>query len=466
MLLVEIQTFFDGPPHSLVMVRDRINTSTNKRIERIHELAANNILPNNHELPNELLAHIFNFLDPKTQFISQGVCGLWRKILTDNNFLKNNPKLTVLNLATKLNEIPKVKHLQRIKSFLDPKFEEPLFSTQSEDRFETHSKECITGGETIKYKRKDKEKDISFETSEGYTSALIRIPLGSGTSKKVTAAFDFKSNGLIAHGSIKILKAKEDVNDESTKDNASSGDANNVETTIEEVKNEIAMQMKFDGDENFVKILYSYLQSDKCIIATEYCNFGTLFELPSQFRTAHILIPLFYKILKGLEKMESVGIIHRDVKPHNIFLHIKPDGTLQPKISDFGFALSIHDPKENIKPAGTPLYCTPEIHETSKLSSKTDLWGFGMVMYETVFSKPLYNALNNAPFANAYHLVYMFLIFLNQDKIDRFFNRHPFSNDFESKIIEFLKYSLVVSPENRPTITQAIQRYRELFNIS
>jgi len=76
--------------------------------------------------------------------------------------------------------------------------------------------------------------------------------------------------------------------------------------------------------------------------------------------------------------LKSKGIIHRDLKPQNIlFLN----GII--KLCDFGFAEQIYDESDKrLVVKGTPLYMSPEVLRCRPTSEKTDVWAFGIVLYE------------------------------------------------------------------------------------
>ncbi|QRN04476.1 protein kinase [Legionella sp. MW5194] len=77
-----------------------------------------------------------------------------------------------------------------------------------------------------------------------------------------------------------------------------------------------------------------------------------------------IAYPIMLHCLKGLNFIHSMGIAHRDIKPHNILL----TATYQPKFCDFGLAGELGSQAEAV---GTPLYCAPEIIELYRLNQKS-----------------------------------------------------------------------------------------------
>jgi len=101
------------------------------------------------------------------------------------------------------------------------------------------------------------------------------------------------------------------------------------------------------------------------------------------------------QIAEALEAAHDHGIIHRDLKPANI--KVRPDGTV--KVLDFGLAkavasaagsgatamnsptLSVHATQAGII-LGTAAYMSPEQARGHTVDKRTDIWGFGCVLYE------------------------------------------------------------------------------------
>ena len=92
------------------------------------------------------------------------------------------------------------------------------------------------------------------------------------------------------------------------------------------------------------------------------------------------------QVLSALEAAHSHGIVHRDVKPSNVYL-VDHDGVETVKLFDFGIALN---DKAAIKLTaagtafGTPEYISPEMAMGLKVDGRADLYSLGVVLYEMV----------------------------------------------------------------------------------
>ena len=100
---------------------------------------------------------------------------------------------------------------------------------------------------------------------------------------------------------------------------------------------------------------------------------------------ARVLLP----VVSALGTAHLAGIVHRDVKPDNIFLATTPEGTCV-KVLDFGVAkLSPldDDPVATLTATnsivGTPYYMAPEqVFGESDIDSRADIWALGVIAYE------------------------------------------------------------------------------------
>ncbi len=102
------------------------------------------------------------------------------------------------------------------------------------------------------------------------------------------------------------------------------------------------------------------------------------FEANERFRTADI-VRIMTQLLGALDYSHRQGVIHRDVKPANIFM--LPDGSV--KVADFGIA---HIEASNLTQSGTvlgtPSYMSPEQILGLPVAGRSDLFSAGVILYQ------------------------------------------------------------------------------------
>ncbi|HEY0672297.1 MAG TPA: serine/threonine-protein kinase, partial [Longimicrobiales bacterium] len=89
-------------------------------------------------------------------------------------------------------------------------------------------------------------------------------------------------------------------------------------------------------------------------------------------------LAIVHQIITGLAFAHRAGVIHRDLKPGNIFL--LPDGTV--KILDFGLAQPSDAHTISTQFAGTAAYMAPEQLRGEQVDARADLWSLGVLWYE------------------------------------------------------------------------------------
>ena len=102
------------------------------------------------------------------------------------------------------------------------------------------------------------------------------------------------------------------------------------------------------------------------------------------------------KVATALAAAHAAGIIHRDIKPDNVFLVADPDvvGGERAKLLDFGIAKLADDPGNLVKTRtgavmGTPYYMSPEqCRGAGSVDARSDVYSVGCMLFEMVCGRP------------------------------------------------------------------------------
>jgi serine/threonine protein kinase len=98
-------------------------------------------------------------------------------------------------------------------------------------------------------------------------------------------------------------------------------------------------------------------------------------------------LPLLRAVARALDAAHANGIVHRDLKPENVFLCFDEDGTIQPRLLDFGIAKLLGESISGHKtrtgtPMGTPGYMSPEQCRGKAVDKRTDVYALGVMAHE------------------------------------------------------------------------------------
>jgi serine/threonine-protein kinase len=113
-------------------------------------------------------------------------------------------------------------------------------------------------------------------------------------------------------------------------------------------------------------------------------------------------VPIAHGILMALTAAHAAGVVHRDLKPDNVFLVRDPSGQVNVKVLDFGIARVV-DAAGGLgrktrtgMVLGTPGYMSPEQIKNSKdADHRSDLWAVGLLFYEMLTGVPAFPAEND-----------------------------------------------------------------------
>jgi serine/threonine-protein kinase len=118
---------------------------------------------------------------------------------------------------------------------------------------------------------------------------------------------------------------------------------------------------------------------------------GARVQLPIDEAVAYVL-----QACDGLADAHAAGVIHRDLKPGNLFLADLPSGKRVVKVLDFGISKLLPRPGEaplttTTSLMGSPLYMAPEQMRSSRdVDVRADVWSLGLILYELIAGEPAF----------------------------------------------------------------------------
>jgi serine/threonine-protein kinase len=103
----------------------------------------------------------------------------------------------------------------------------------------------------------------------------------------------------------------------------------------------------------------------------------------------------------AIQEAHRSGLVHRDLKPHNILLETWPDGGRHPVVVDFGLArdLSLQDRTLTWAMVGTPAFMSPEQARGETPTPAADIYSLGATLYALLSGGPPYEAATVAGLA-------------------------------------------------------------------
>ncbi|HVU49991.1 MAG TPA: serine/threonine-protein kinase, partial [Polyangia bacterium] len=159
-----------------------------------------------------------------------------------------------------------------------------------------------------------------------------------------------------------------------------------VESFLREAR--IAAEIHHD---NVIDIFYSGRSPEGFVfLAMEYVKGSTLYDVlaqdgPMPWPRAK---PLLLQIAGALAAAHAIGVVHRDVKPENVLVGAKDEGTADAaeyvKVVDFGIANARGDLGGAEGVCGTPEFMPPEQAQGQRPDARDDVYAFGCLMYQVL----------------------------------------------------------------------------------
>jgi len=134
---------------------------------------------------------------------------------------------------------------------------------------------------------------------------------------------------------------------------------------------------------------YRKLDTEENIIfELEYCKMNLkeyLYDEGKLERNPILFKNIAQSVVKAIQNYHTKGIIHRDIKPNNIFIlnDDDPDKDKVIKLGDFGCSVLIKD--NNSEKMGSLFYSAPEVLQDLQYDERCDLWSLGATLFELYF---------------------------------------------------------------------------------
>jgi tRNA A-37 threonylcarbamoyl transferase component Bud32/tetratricopeptide (TPR) repeat protein len=223
----------------------------------------------------------------------------------------------------------------------------------------------------------------------------VRSLIGEGGQKRVFLARDTQLDRDVVIGVLNRRRIESD--------------------SLSRLRREAKAMARLDEHPNVVSVFDIGEENGNPFIVTQYVRGGSVAELLFDHSPKALELTEAMRIAaqtcRALGHAHAHGILHRDVKPTNVWL--MPDGTV--KLGDFGLALSLDRTQltEEDMRVGTAAYIAPEQALGSTVGPQADLYSLGVMLYEIVAGRrPFYGDtalavisqhVNSRPVAPSWH---------------------------------------------------------------
>lgn len=164
---------------------------------------------------------------------------------------------------------------------------------------------------------------------------------------------------------------------------------NNKAFLMQQILNEIQALRLLDY-QKIVKLHRIYETEKNVCLQLDYFPDGDLHRYLNKVKkiSEPEVVRITLEILKALNYVHTMGLVHRDIKAENISVYNEND-QVQIKLIDFGLACEHY--QELYQKCGSPGYMAPEVLEGKPYSFKVDLFSLGALMYKLLCGKSLFS---------------------------------------------------------------------------
>lgn len=210
-------------------------------------------------------------------------------------------------------------------------------------------------------------------------------PIGEGSFGKV---FEIVRNeyGIEEHSALKVISIPQSDSEIQLLKNDGMTDNDTTEYfkgIVNDFVQEIQLMAQLKGASNIVAYEdFAVVEKNESVGFEILIRMELLTGLPSYLREnrfrVYDVIQLGIDMCQALEVCRELNIVHRDIKPDNIF--ISSNGKF--KLGDFGVARTIEKTMAGLSRKGTYSYMAPEIYNGNEYGFEADIYSLGMVLYK------------------------------------------------------------------------------------
>ena len=192
-------------------------------------------------------------------------------------------------------------------------------------------------------------------------------------------------HGVESRAAIKVISIPQnDAELESLRSAGLSADATKtyLQEVVNDFANEIRLMESFKGFQNIVSVEdYKVVERNDRVGWDIYIRMELLTPLNTYISDKVLsereVIELGCDICSALERCAQRNVIHRDIKPDNIFINEFGDY----KLGDFGIARKLENVTSGLSQKGTYNYMAPEVEKGSSYDATVDIYSLGIVLY-------------------------------------------------------------------------------------